>query len=306
MDVKKAVKTAAAVYKTTKTVREKAKKVSKGAKRAAFFSGALIGLAAVGAAGAAIIAPGKASEELKAPFMGKNIAHRGLHTEDKSVPENSIAAFRRAVEKGYGVELDVRLTKDGKVVVFHDDDLNRMCGEDRLVDELTFAELSEYRLCGTDEKIPLFSDVLVTINGKTPIICEVKTGRRNAELCEKTCKLISAYSGDICIESFDPTIVAWFRFKAPEILRGQLATVGEDYAAGGKSPLLGAVLENTLLNFAARPQFIAYKIGPRPLPVRLAETMGAMKVGWTSHDASNEKGRDTVIFEFYEPEVSFK
>lgn len=253
-----------------------------------------------------LVAPGRASAEKKRPFMGRNIAHRGLHREDKTVPENSLAAFRDAVDGAYGVELDVQLSRDGEVVVFHDDTLSRVCGVDARVDELTLAELRELRLCGTGETIPLFSEVLRVIGGKTPIICELKTGRHNRELCEKTYALIKAYRGDICIESFDPTIVAWFRKNAPELLRGQLAAPTEEYTKDGRSTVQGFLLSHTLLNFLARPQFIAYKIGRRPALVRLSEKLGAMVVGWTSHNAVNEHDRDAVIFEFYEPRPWFK
>ena len=268
--------------------------------------GTALGLACAAALPALMVAPGKASKAQKAPFMGRNIAHRGLHTRDKSVPENSLSAFRSAVENGYGVELDVQLSKDGQVVVFHDDTLSRVCGVDARVDELTLDELRELRLCGTDETIPLFSEVLDIIGGRTPIICELKTGRNNRQLCKKTCSLIKAYGGTVCIESFDPTIVAWFRRHAPELLRGQLASPAAEYTKDGRPAWQGFVLSHTLLNFLARPQFIAYKIGKRPALVRLSEKLGAMVVGWTSHASENEEGRDTVIFEFYHPRVWFK
>ena len=177
-----------------------------------------------------LVYPGKATGHQKAPFTGRNFAHRGLHSRDKSVPENSAAAFARAAEAGYGVELDVQLSKDGQVVVFHDDTLDRVCGVHARVDELDYSELSGLSLCGSREHIPLFSDVLKIINGRGPIICELKSGKHNRELCEKTYRLISSYPGDICIESFDPTIVAWFRFHAPDIVRGQLASNAREFS----------------------------------------------------------------------------
>lgn len=249
-----------------------------------------------------LLAPGRASKGLKAPFKGRNFAHRGLHSRDRSVPENSLKAFELASAAGYGMELDVQVTKDGQVVVFHDDDLKRVCGVEGKVWDYTFAELQQFPLCGTAERIPLFSDVLNTVNGRGPIICELKTGPRNRELCEKTYDLIAAYPGEICIESFDPRIVAWFRFHAPELLRGQLAT--DKYE--DQSPLQAFLLSRCLMNFLSRPQFIAYKLVKRPLTVRLAEALGAMKVAWTSHEPRNEKGQDAVIFEFYRPGVTFK
>ena len=234
------------------------------------------------------------------------MAHRGLHSRDKSVPENSLEAFRLAAEAGYGIELDVQFSKDKQVVVFHDDTLDRVCGVHARVDELTYDELKELRLCGSDQIIPLFTEVLGVIHGRSPIICELKNGRNNRELCEKTYEIISGYRGDICVESFNPMIVAWFRFHAKDLLRGQLAQPTRFYDAETMSAPLAYALGHTLFNCLARPQFIAYRIGFRPLSVRMSELLGAMRVGWTSHEPRNEAGRDTVIFEFYRPKVKFK
>jgi len=250
----------------------------------------------------ALIAPGHATKEQKKTFSGRNYAHRGLHTEDRSIPENSIKAFRLAAENGYGIELDVRLTKDGQVVVFHDDDLKRVCGAEKRVDELTFEELQQLRLYGTEEKIPLFTEVLKTVDAKVPLIVEVKPGKKNRELCRKTEAILSAYSGDACIESFDPFIVGWFRIHAKGRVRGQLAMPKKEYKL---SKIQNFALGYGLFNVIGRPQFMAYKIGPRPLSVRLSERLGAMAIGWTSHDRKNEKGRDGVIFEYYTPNVRF-
>lgn len=269
----------------------------------------LVGLC-LGAAALALpvflTAPGRASKQQKAPFYGRNYAHRGLHSRDKSVPENSLEAFRLAAMAGYGVELDVQLSKDGQVVVFHDDTLDRVCGVHGRLDAFNYDELRQMRLCGTEQKIPLFSEVLETIDGRGPLIVELKTGPRNRELCKKTYALLKNYRGQACIESFNPLIVAWFRLHAPELIRGQLASTMDEYTKDGRSKAQAFVLSRTLLNFLARPQFIAYKIVRRPLSVRLSELLGAMKVGWTSHDPGNEKGRDAVIFEFYRPRLQYK
>ena len=265
-------------------------------------------LAGVGAVAAALpvalLAPGRATKRQKAPFWGLNFAHRGLHTRDKSIPENSLPAFERAAQAGYGMELDVQLSKDGQVVVFHDDTLDRVCGVHARVDEKTWAELQELRLCGTEYGIPLFSEVLQTVRGRGPLIVELKSGRRNRELCEKTYALLQDYRGEACVESFNPLIMAWFRFHAKDLLRGQLAAPTREYK--DQSRLQAFLLSHCLLNVFSRPQFIAYKIGCRPPTVRLAEQLGAMKVGWTSHEPRNEKGRDAVIFEFYHPKLRYK
>ena len=247
------------------------------------------------------VAPGHISQRQRSIFRGVNYAHRGLHSRDRITPENSLSAFRQAAAEGYGIELDVQLSKDGQVVVFHDDTLDRICGVHARVDELAYAELCKLRLCGTDEQIPLFSDVLQSIRGCEALIVELKNGPRNRELCVKTKALLDDYHGNVCIESFNPLIVAWFRFHAPDLVRGQLATTMKNYADDGVYGIRAFLLHNTLLNFLARPQFIAYRIGHRPPLVRLSTLLGALNIGWTSHEPRNEKGRDAVIFEFYRP-----
>lgn len=269
-------------------------------------------LPAVGAAAVAVgvtaylIAPEKASEEKKRPFVGANIAHRGLHRADGTIPENSLKAFLEAVNNGYGVEFDVHITRDDHLVVFHDDTLLRMCGVEENIEDLTYAELQKYDLGKTREKIPLLSEVLMTIGGKTPIILELKRGKRNRELCERTYDMLRAYRGDVCVESFDPMIVRWWRKHAPEVLRGQLSCTAEQF--GDQLPVLQSfALSRLLTNFLSRPNFIAYGVGgKKPLTVRLSERMGAMKVAWTSHNWETEDHNDTVIFEFYRPRQRFK
>ena len=252
-----------------------------------------------------LLAPGYVGKK-KDKFYGRNIAHRGLFLPDQSIPENSLAAFRRAADAGYGIELDVQLSRDGRVVVFHDDTLTRVCGDSRRVDEVDFDELQMLRLCGTNERIPLFSEVLETVGGRVPIIVELKNGRRNDELCEKTLEYLRSYDGDTCIESFNPLIVAWFARRAPHIFRGQLSQPPKYYGEANMSKFKGFLLGNLFLNVLARPHFISYRIGKKPLCVRFCEALGAVKVAWTSHDDSAERDFDVVIFEHYEPTIKFK
>ena len=107
------------------------------------------------------------------PFLGAFFAHRGLHDNNHQIPENSLAAFQRAVDAGYGIELDVQLSADRIPVVFHDATLSRMCGIDRRVDELTFAELRQLSLGNTKEQIPSFQEALAFVNGKVPLLVEL-------------------------------------------------------------------------------------------------------------------------------------
>jgi Glycerophosphoryl diester phosphodiesterase len=252
-----------------------------------------------------LVAPGRVDNTRKRELEGRNIAHRGLHRADTGIPENSLAAFDAAAENGYGIELDVRLTADDRVVVFHDDDVSRLCGVSGNISEMTWNEIKKLRLLDTNHGIPLLSESLVTVAGRGPVIVELKQGTRNRELCERTLELISCYSGPILIESFDPRIVAWFRKFAPEITRGQLVCPKEKLS--GETPLFAAfALANGLTNFLSRPHFIAHSIDKKSPLIRLAEKLGAMRVAWTATDGSHEDENDAVIFEGYRPRTKYR
>ncbi|MEG0339120.1 MAG: glycerophosphodiester phosphodiesterase family protein [Oscillospiraceae bacterium] len=254
-----------------------------------------------------LLRPGRYSQEQLEMVKGVNFAHRGLHNEEKTVPENSIAAFALAANAGYGIELDIQLSSDGEVVVFHDDTLERVTGVNGRVDAYTFAELHNMHLCDTDQNIPLFTEVLSVINCRVPIIVELKTGPRNDELCAKGLAILQSYQGPYCIESFDPRIVHYFRKNAPQILRGQLSDASKNFK--DKPLILKLALGNLFTDFIARPQFIAYGDGKKSVFVRLAEAMGAIKICWTvrptSDIAAKEAENDAVIFEKYTPETNY-
>lgn len=280
----------------------------------AFIAGLFAGAAA--AVTVFAIAPRKLSDDRDKPFKNRYFAHRGLYSRDGSVPENSIAAFSAAVEAGYGIELDIQLSKDNEVVVFHDDGLKRVCGKEGLVLDYDLSELKEMRLLDTDERIPTFKEVLEVVDGKVPLIVEFKGGKRNKILCEKAMSYLREYdkahggtgkgSSLFCVESFDARIVFWFRRNAPDLYRGQLANAMEEY--DDNFPwLLRFTSAHCLFNFGARPHFIAYGlVGKKPWTVRLAEYLGAKKVCWTSHNPEDKIGNDTVIFEFYNPPTTWE
>lgn len=189
-------------------------------------------------------------------------AHRGLH--GNGVPENSLEAFRRAREHGYGIELDVHLLADGNLAVIHDFSLKRLCGMNGVIEELTASQLKDCYLEGTMQTIPSFRKVLELLDGRVPIIVELKAAGKNHEgLCKKVCEDLDAYSGTFCLESFDPRCVLWLRRNRPDLVRGQLV---ENYFKSKTSKLpwlhkfLGA---NQMLNFLTRPDFVAYKFRDR-------------------------------------------
>ena len=182
-------------------------------------------------------------------------AHRGLH--GGSIPENSLPAFALAAEGGWGIELDVHLTRDGRLVVHHDESLLRTCGVDRLIRDMTLAEISRCRLMGTDNAPPALEAVLSAVGGSAPLIVEIKTaGKRNAELARKVYEALSAYSGPWCVESFDPRLLRWFRKHAPAVFRGQLAY--DPARLGEKKGVAYALGAHLLMNCISRPDFVAY------------------------------------------------
>lgn len=189
-------------------------------------------------------------------FKEKYIAHRGLF-DNKTIPENSESAFEVAVENGYGIELDVQSTKDGKLVVFHDATLKRMCGVDKRLEDCTYEELLEYRLVDTEEKIPLFDNALEIVGGKVPLVVEIKSEGDFIKTTQKVAECMAGYRGDFCIESFNPFVVAWFNKYRPNVLRGILST---DYKKNkiNRSPIERFILTNLLLNWYAKPDFISY------------------------------------------------
>lgn len=187
---------------------------------------------------------------------GLYFAHRGLHNLEKGIPENSMAAFSEAVSRGYGIELDVQLTKDGQVVVVHDFDLNRICGIKKAVSDCTYEELKHQNILGTKEHIPLLKDVLKLVNGKVPLIIEIKYKKLRNPVCRKTAQILDEYSGVYCIESFHPLVLLWFRKFRPDICRGQLAM--NFHRDDEKFHPIYYFPRHLLLNFLTKPDFIAY------------------------------------------------
>lgn len=238
-------------------------------------------------------------------FAGQTkYAHRGLH--GGGVPENSLAAFDLACKAGYGIELDVHVTADGELVVFHDDTLSRMCGVDEKTESKTLAELRSLTLGGTQEHIPSFREVLDLVDGRAPIIVEIKgTSMKNMRVCELTAEMLDTYAGAYCIEAFNPIFVSWWKKNRKHVVRGQLSNrmKKED---SGQSPLVNFLLTNLMLSFLARPDFVAYCAGNRKeLSFCFARLLGAYPVGWTIRTEEDvevcKKDFKAIIFENVRP-----
>lgn len=238
-------------------------------------------------------------------LRGWNYAHRGLH--GNGLAENSLTAFRAAVDHGYGAELDIHLLKDGNLAVIHDSKLIRTTGAEGRIEDLTTEDLKNYHLEGTEDTIPTFREVLDIFEGKAPLIIELKAENNAAALCEAACKMMEGYDGLWCMESFDPRCILWLKQHRPDIIRGQLA---ENYFHDPKSKLpwiLKFLLSFHLENFLTLPDFIAYDFGTRnTLSNFLCRKLWRVQgVSWTlrsqaEHDTAKSEGW-IPIFEHYEP-----
>ena len=190
------------------------------------------------------------------PYENTYIAHRGLFN-NKDIPENSIKAFKKAVKNGYGIELDVQLTSDNKLVVFHDESLKRMINIDKILHDCTYKEIKNLKLLNTNETIPLFEDVLKVIKKDTPLIIEIKPEGRYIETTKATVEMMRDYDGIYNMESFNPNVVRYLKEKEPQIIRGQLA---HNYFVHNKEmPFIQKLsLTYLLLNIYTKPDYIAY------------------------------------------------
>lgn len=240
---------------------------------------------------------------------GVRFAHRGLHDPEQGIPENSMAAFQRAIDHGFGAELDVHLMADGNLAVVHDSSLKRVCGADVLVEDLTFEELEDYPLMGTEEYIPLFREVLSLFEGKTPLVIELKAERGNANaLTDAVMAELEGWKGIYCVESFHPAVLLRLKERYPHVLRGQLSqNFLRDSEVGNLSLPVRFMLTNLLTTAATRPDFIAYNWQDRGnISLRLMKALyNVHEVDWTVRDRETMKDLDeagaTSIFEGFVP-----
>ncbi|KJY49383.1 glycerophosphodiester phosphodiesterase family protein [Bifidobacterium kimbladii] len=256
-------------------------------------------------------------------------------------PENSLAAFEAACRAGYGIELDVHLSRDGQVVVIHDGDLQRMAGVNRAVADLTYEQLQRIPLCpspaqalesgegipgsadhdggpeteGGDgglndpeaQHVPLLSEVLALVDGRVPLVIEIKMDRGlDQELMRRTDALLSRYQGPYVIESFNVLALAWYRVHHPGVTRGQLV-VPYHGRVDSRSSALRWMAGSLLFNWLGRPDFVACEWhSGHSLPMRLYRFLGGTPIAWTvrSEHAQEEASPDFdgIIFESYLPE----
>lgn len=230
-------------------------------------------------------------------MLMRKFAHRGLH--DENAPENTLAAFSLAIEGGYGIELDVRLTSDKVPVVFHDATLSRVIGVDKKVSELTLEELKGYTFPGTDERIPTFAKTLEFVDNRVPLLIELKGEDSNTEVCEAVADMLDTYGGVFAVQSFNPLYLRWMKLHRPQFVRGQLASKRNE----GINPFLSFVLSQMFLNFLSRPDFASYNHKYRIIALGVFKLLEVPRFAWTLRDEETEekvKARfENIIFENY-------
>ncbi len=252
------------------------------------------------------IAPNK-RKNIDFPFKNFYIAHRGLFNNNTESLENSMSSFRKAIEYGYGIELDVQLTKDGKLVVFHDTSMQRMCVVDRSIYNSTYSEIKKCKLLNSDETIPLFKEVLEEIDGKVPLIVEIKSKKNWKKTTYAVLRELRTYKGKYCIQSFNPLILRIIKKSCPDIIRGQLSTdFFKDFP--NKKWYEKFFMSNLMLNFISRPDFISYnhKWKNQFFYSIFRKVFSGTNVAWTIKSQKEldeaEKVFDGIIFEGFIPD----
>lgn len=233
-------------------------------------------------------------------ILEKLIAHRGFH--DDASPENSLSAFQKAINEGYAIECDLHMISDGTVVVIHDDTTARTTSQDKYVANLTQEDLKTIKLNGSEEFIPTLKEMLDLVDGKTPILFEIKNNGKVGDLEGAVWNILKDYKGEFAIESFNPYVLKWFKDNAPEVIRGQLASK----LKGIKFPFFKKIaLKKMLLNKITEPDFIAYNL--EDLPYKSASKCDLPLISWTIRSQEDYlkaiQISDNVIFEGFKPEI---
>ena len=228
-----------------------------------------------------LIAPRMRNKPDMSVFDGADIAHRGYFDNENGIPENSLPAFEAAIEKGFAIELDIQLSSDGVAMVFHDADLDRVCGVEGKIWEYTAAELKQMKLFESDETIPTFEETLALIGGRVPLLVEYKMDRVDTAVCAEGQALLDSYEGEYMMQCFDPRALLWYKKNAPQVARGQLAEEFWDKEEYNGKPLY-LVLTYMVENVATRPDFISYKaIHKDNISLNLCRLMGAKTACYT-------------------------
>ena len=234
-------------------------------------------------------------------FLTDNlIAHRGYHSLKDFIPENSIPAFIKAIENNYIIELDLHILKDGNVVVFHDDNLDRMTGLNKNIKDVTYDEIKNLKLNNTNNFIPLLKEVLDLVNDRVPIIIEFKYDVKAGVLEKATMDILKNDNGKFVIKSFSPLSILYFKKHYPNVVRGFLSSNMKSEKCFIKRWFLTS---NFLLKFL-NVDFLSYDINS--LPDKMVKNFRKEHIilGWTVRNKDDfEKGKkycDNLICENFD------
>lgn len=230
-------------------------------------------------------------------LLTKPIAHRGLWGD--GIIENSIPAYQNAVDNGYPIEIDLHLSTDGVLFSFHDNNLKRMTGVDKSIHDLSSAEIKALRLSGSEQQIPTFDEVLDTVDGKVPLLIEIKN-QHNKSVVDKAVERLKSYKGEFAIQSFNPFFINRVKKLAPDFIRGVLASELKHT----KSFINNFVINHMPINWICKPDFISYSHTGLPLKKRVVKNRPVL--AWTITDSESAKKAlqfaDNIIFEKFIPE----
>lgn len=247
-------------------------------------------------------------------LTARPIAHRGLHDRAAGVIENTLGAAARAVAKGFNIEVDLTLSVDEEVVVFHDDTLDRLTAATGRVDRRTMAELREIPITGTDDRIPTLDELLALVDGRVGLCLELKSDfprRPDERLVHRVAERLAAYRGPVVTKSFDPEVVAAANRIMPQIPHGIVADDASDLEYYARfSRMERFILRHLLHAPRTRPKFVSYCVDdlPAPGPWIARRVFGLPVISWT---VRNEEARrrvlahaDQIVFEGFDPDAA--
>ncbi|HSF64586.1 MAG TPA: glycerophosphodiester phosphodiesterase family protein [Paracoccaceae bacterium] len=227
-------------------------------------------------------------------FLRAPIAHRALHDRAARRPENSRAAVRAAVSAGYGIEIDLQLSRDGQAMVFHDEDLARLTGQPGALADRTAAELSAIPLLDADDGIPTLPEVLALVAGRVPLLIEIKDqtltmAPTDGRLEQATARALAGYGGPVAVMSFNPHAIATMARLAPDVPRGLTTSAYDPEDWAPLPPATCARLRDIPDYDATGAAFISHEWRdlPRPRVAQLRD-QGAAVLCWTIRSPQDE------------------
>jgi glycerophosphoryl diester phosphodiesterase len=242
-------------------------------------------------------------------LIARPIAHRGLHSRLKGIVENTPAAARAAVARGYAIECDVQATRDGEAFVFHDETLERLTKAEGRLDRLDAREVARIGYKESDETIVSLGAFLAAVAGRVPVVVEIKSRfDGDLRLAERTLGVVTTYGGPIALKSFDTEPLAYLRSEGAAC---PLGVVAEASYAGPYWAFVSSERRDALGDWRdypkVQPDFLSWNATdlPHAVPMLCREGIGMPVMTWTVRSAA-ARARvapwvDQIVFEGFEP-----